>query len=88
VKIRAVMRTQVSTGQCQCGHKMHHMRPPHACWQNEVGTCACTQFRGIYGEPFDCNYWRGGRRIGLSVLLGAIVLLVVFAFHCWKGVMS
>lgn len=49
-------------GRCKCGHKMHSLKPPHACWQHEAGTCTCTEFEGVNGEPFSENYFRGGTR--------------------------
>lgn len=50
------------SGRCVCGHKMHSLKPPHACWQHEAGTCPCTEFQGVNGEPFDDAYFRGGKR--------------------------
>jgi hypothetical protein len=55
-----VRRTE--PGRCKCGHKMHSLKPPHACWQHEVGTCSCTEFQGVNGELFSENYFRGGTR--------------------------
>lgn len=49
-------------GRCKCGHKMHSMKPPHACWQHEVGTCSCTAYEGVDGKPYSDEYFRGGRR--------------------------
>ena len=57
------MQTKTEPGRCICGHKMHKLEPPHACWQNEVGTCACTQYHGADGKPFSQTYYRGGKRI-------------------------
>jgi hypothetical protein len=49
-------------GRCVCGHKMHSLKVPHACWQHAAGTCPCEAFEGADGKPFSHNYFRGGRR--------------------------
>ncbi len=53
---------RVEAGCCKCGHKMHKLLPPHECWQHEVGTCKCLGFEGSDGQPFDQEYYRGGKR--------------------------
>lgn len=53
---------RLEPGRCVCGHKMHSLKAPHACWQHEAGTCRCTEFQGVNGEPFDQEYFRGGKR--------------------------
>jgi hypothetical protein len=56
-------------GRCVCGHKMHSLKEPHACWQHQVirtdgkPVCSCTEFRGSDGQKFDQNYYRGGVRL-------------------------
>jgi hypothetical protein len=49
-------------GVCKCGHKMHSLKPPHKCWQSEVGTCNCEGYEGQNGESFSDSYFRGGPR--------------------------
>ena len=56
------MKRRLEPGRCVCGHKMHFLNGQHACWQHEVGTCNCTEFQGVNGEPFSETYYRGGKR--------------------------
>ena len=50
-------------GRCVCGHKMHKIEHPHACWGGPDGKCTCRQFIGIVdGKPLDPGYVRGGSR--------------------------
>ncbi len=56
------IRRRHEPGRCVCGHKMHFLKGPHACWQHEAGTCTCTEFQGVNGEPFSEAYYRGGKR--------------------------
>lgn len=59
-------------GRCVCGHKMHKLEHPHACWGGPHGTCRCPQFCGIDGSEFDQTYVRGGSRSKRGSVLGAL----------------